>query len=92
MTKTISFDDMWEEMKKTPAVKVEYDRLAPEYAVAYAMISARAEAGLTQAALAKKAGITQAQVARIEGGQWPQPKTLHKLAKALGKTPKLEFI
>ncbi|PHS77134.1 MAG: transcriptional regulator [Robiginitomaculum sp.] len=79
-------------MRKNPEVLAEYDRLTPEYAVAHAMIKARAEAGLTQAALAKKAGITQAQVARIEGGQWPQPKTLMKLAKALGKTPRLEFV
>ncbi len=91
-TKTIRFEDMMAEAMKDPKVKAEYDKLAPEFALASTMIKARAEAGLTQAQLAEKAGITQAQVARIEGGQWPQPKTLTKIANALGKTPRLEFV
>lgn len=74
-----------------PAVQAAYDALAPEFELAEAFIEARAVAGLSQAALAKRAGITQAQVSRIEGGQWPQPATLTKLAGALGLRARLSL-
>lgn len=91
-TKTYSFEEMKAEFLAEPENKAAYDTLAPEYAVASAMIKARAEAGLTQAELAEKAGMTQAQVSRLEGGQWPTPATLAKLAKALGKRAELRFV
>lgn len=68
------------------------DTLAPEHAVASAMIKERTEAGLTQAELAEKAGMTQAQVSRLESGQWPTPATIEKLARALGKRAELRFV
>ena len=91
-TKTHSFEEMKAEFLAEPKNKAAYDALAPEYAVASAMIKARAEAGLTQAELAEKAGMTQAQVSRLEGGQWPSPATLAKLSKALGKRAELRFV
>ena len=65
-----TLEDMKSEFLADPKNKAAYDELTPEYAVASAMIKARAEAGLTQAELAKKAGMTQAQVSRLESGQW----------------------
>jgi len=45
----------------------------------------RAEAGLTQAELAKRMGTTQSAVARMEGGGTrPTLETLEKLAAAIG--------
>ena len=91
-TETHTFKDMKTEFLSDPKGKEAYDALAPEYAVASAMIKARAEAGLTQAELAKKAGMTQAQVSRLESGQWPTPATIEKLAQALGKRAELRFV
>jgi len=91
-TRTQSFKDMKSEFSADPINKAAYDELAPECAVNSAMIKARAEAGLTQAELAKKAGITQAQVSRLESGQWPTPATIEKLARALGKRAELRFV
>ena len=92
ITQTETFKDMKTEFLADPKSKAAYDALAPEYAVASAMIKARAEAGLTQAELAKKAGMTQAQVSRLESGQWPTPVTIEKLARALGKRAELRFV
>jgi len=91
-TETHTFKDMKTEFLADPKGKAAFDALAPEYAVASAMIKARAEAGLTQAELAKKAGMTQAQVSRLESGQWPTPATIEKLARALGKRAELRFV
>ena len=91
-TQTHSFKDMKSELLADPKNKAAYDELTPEYAVASAMIKARAEAGLTQAELAEKAGMTQAQVSRLESGQWPTPATIEKLARALGKRAELRFV
>lgn len=91
-TDTNRFEDMKSEFLSEAKNKSAYEALAPEYAVASAMIKARAEAGLTQAELAKKAGMTQAQVSRLESGQWPTPATIEKLARALGKRAELRFV
>jgi len=48
-----TFKDMKSEFLANPKSKAVYDALAPEYAVASAMIKARTEAGLTQAPLSK---------------------------------------
>lgn len=91
-TQTHTFKDLKSEFLTDPKSKAAYDELMPEFAVASAMIKARAEAGLTQAELAKKAGMTQAQVSRLESGQWPTPATIEKLARALGKRAELRFV
>lgn len=90
--KTFTFEEMKSEFLADTDNKASYDALAPEYAVASAMIKARAQAGLTQAELAEKAGMTQAQVSRLESGQWPTPATIEKLARALGKRAELRFV
>lgn len=53
------------------------------------LVEARAKARLTQKQLADHAGISQRQVARYEGGeQEPRPTTIHRLAEALGVSPR----
>jgi ribosome-binding protein aMBF1 (putative translation factor) len=49
-----------------PAVRAEYDRLGPIFAVVGEMIEARQAAGLTQAEIASRMGTTQSVVARLE--------------------------
>jgi transcriptional regulator with XRE-family HTH domain len=70
-----------------PAVKAEYDRLEPEFALLDEFLRARSEAGLTQAEVAGRIGTTQSVVARLESGNArhsPTLATLEKYAVAVG--------
>jgi predicted transcriptional regulator len=80
---TIPFDELAEEWLKDPAVKAEYDRLAPEFEIASELIRARARAGLSQAELAERMGTSQSAIARLESGRTlPSAKTLLRFAEA----------
>lgn len=61
---TIPFKKLKDEWTKDPAFRAEYERLKPEYALALALVKARAKAGLTQADVARKMRTTQSVVAR----------------------------
>jgi len=77
---------------KDPVYRTEYDALEGEFALAAAMIRARAEAGLTQEVLAERMGTRQEVVARWEGGKvMPSTRTLARLAKATGTTLRISF-
>jgi transcriptional regulator with XRE-family HTH domain len=77
---------------KDPAYRKEYDALEGEFALAAALIRARAEAGLTQEQLAERMGTKQEVVARWEGGKvMPSTRTLARLAKATGTTLRISF-
>ena len=80
---TISFQEFKAEALKDPAVKAEYDRLAPEFEIATELIRARLRAGLSQAELAARMGTSQSAIARLESGQTlPSTKTLLRFAEA----------
>ena len=71
----------------------EYEALEPEYIIMRAMIEARREEGLTQKELSERSGITQADISRLENGNAnPSIRTLQRLANAMGKTLKIEFV
>ena len=71
---------------QNPAVKAEYDALAPEYELIEQLISARAESHLTQKELAEKIGTKQSNIARLESGNYnPSFQFLQKVANALNK-------
>lgn len=90
---TIPFKKLKDEWMKDPAFRVEYDRLKPEFALALALIEARAKAGLTQTEVAKKMGTTQSVVARIESGQNPPNlKTLERYANAVGRRIQVKLV
>jgi transcriptional regulator with XRE-family HTH domain len=75
-----------------PGYRQEYDALEGEFAVAAALIRARANAGLTQEQLAERMGTKQEVVARWEGGKvLPSTRTLARLAKATGTTLRITF-
>ena len=65
------------------AFRAEYEALEEEFALAAALIKARARAGLTQEQVAARMGTSQAYVAKMEGGRInPSVKTLLRFAVA----------
>lgn len=81
----------WKEVKaeilKDKAVKKEYDRLAPRYAVISELIAARIKNGMTQKQIAEKVGTKQSAIARLESGNVnPSLDFLEKIAKVFGST------
>ena len=72
-----------------PAVRAEWERLAPARVVALRLVAYRAEHGLTQTALGRRLGMPQPAVARLESGEHvPSLETLVRLAEAL----EIEFL
>ena len=71
----------------------EYEALEPEFAIRQAMIDARKQAGLTQKDLSIRSGIAQGDISKLENGNAnPSIRTLQRLAYAMGKTLKIEFV
>lgn len=88
-----NFNDFLNEQLKDTEVKAEYEALEPEFAVIQALIDARSSAGLTQKELSQRTGIAQSDISRIENGNGnPSLKTLKRLAEAMGKKLKIEFV
>lgn len=78
--------------RRDSAYAEAFAELEGEYAIAAALIAARAHAGLTQAELAGRMGTTQSAVARMEGGKArPSTSTLEKVAQATGTRLKVSF-
>lgn len=89
-------DDMQkylEEQFKNPEFKREYDALEPEFAVIRAILEARREKGITQKDLSDLTGIAQGDISKLENGNAnPSVKTLKRIASAMGKTLRIEFV
>ena len=78
---------------KNPEFKEEYDALEPEFAIIQAIIDARKSSGITQKELSQKSGIAQGDISKLETGNAnPSLKTLQRLASAMGKRLKIEFV
>lgn len=76
-------------------VREAYEALDAEFSFLDEVLKARAEAGLTQAEVAKRAGTTQSAIARLESGALrhsPSIATLQKYAKALGYRVEVKFV
>ena len=87
------FKDFLAQQLEDEELKKEYDILEPEFAIIQAMIDARREAGYTQKELSERSGIAQSDISELENGNAnPSIKTLQKLATALGRTLKIEFV
>lgn len=87
-----SLDELHEDWLKRPGYKIAYDEFADEFALASAMIKARATAGLTQQQLAERMHTTQTAIARLESGKVkPSTRTLEKLAAATGMRLRIIF-
>jgi ribosome-binding protein aMBF1 (putative translation factor) len=89
MTKVNDLHRKW--MKKKE-YRQAYEELAPEFALARAVIAARVTAGLTQEQLAQRMETTQSVIARLESGRTrPSTQTLERLAAATGTRLKISF-
>lgn len=92
----IDMDDMQkylDEQLKNPEFKKEYDALEPEFALIRVILDARREKGITQKELSERTGIAQGDISKLENGSAnPSVKTLKRVAAALGKKVKIEFV
>ena len=89
MTKVSTLHKKW---MKNKDYRQAYDELAPEFALARAVIKARVTAGLTQEQLAHRMETTQSVIARLESGRTrPSTQTLDRLASATGTRLKISF-
>ena len=87
------FERMLEEQLKDEEFRTEWEALNPEYTIMKAMIEARTSQGLTQKELSMRSGIAQGDISKMENGNAnPSIKTLQRLAYAMGKTLKIEFV
>jgi anti-sigma factor RsiW len=83
-------------MLSDPAVKAAYDALDDEYTALHALLTARRDAGLTQAEIAERMGTTASAVSRLEASlssekHSPSFSTLRKYAAACGKKLIISF-
>lgn len=79
-----TYKDFKKQALKDKEIRKEYNNLAPEFAIAKAVIQKRLEKGLTQTDLARKVGTRQSAISRLEsGGYNPSIHFLEKVAKAL---------
>jgi ribosome-binding protein aMBF1 (putative translation factor) len=90
--KMIPVEHIFAEWRKDANYRKAYAALEDEFALAAAMIKARAGAGLTQEQLAHRMHTTQAVIARLESGRVkPSTRTLERLAAATGTKLKISF-
>ena len=84
--------DLHRKWMKDADYRKAHKELAPEFALARAVIEARSSAALTQAQLARRMKTTQSVIARLESGRTlPSTKTLERLAKATGTRLTITF-
>ncbi len=97
-TKTLTHKQLVSKMLKNPAVKAEVEQLnRAEFAILDEILTARKEAGLSQAQIAKHMGTQAPAIARLEsslatGKHSPSLSTLRKYAAALGKRVELHLV
>lgn len=82
-----------EQHSKSAAVRRDWESMEPENAIIQAMIDARRETGMTQKELSERSGIAQSDISKLENGNAnPSLRTLKRLAAAMGKTLRIEFL
>jgi ribosome-binding protein aMBF1 (putative translation factor) len=90
--KFIPVEESFAKWRKDPNFMREYDALEEEFALAAALIDARAQAGLSQEDVARRMRTSQPAIARLEGGRSnPSLETLRRFAKATGTKLDISF-
>jgi ribosome-binding protein aMBF1 (putative translation factor) len=90
--KFIPVEESFKQWKKDPKYVAAYNALDAEFALASAMIKARAGADMTQEQVAQAMGTTQAVIARLESGKvLPSTRTLERFAKATRTRLRINF-
>ncbi len=84
-------------MMRDPAFRAAYDALEEEFSALEALLTARKEAGLTQAQVAERMGTTTSAVSRLESclaseKHSPSLSTLRKYAAACGKSLRISLV
>ena len=90
--KFIPVGETFAQWDKEPEFRAAYDALEEEFALAGALIKARADADMTQEQVARAMGTTQAAIARLESGRGSTTtRTLERYAKATGMRLRISF-
>ena len=90
--KLIAVEESLNRWREEPAFNEAYADLEGEFALASALISARADANITQGEIARRMRTSQPAVARLESGHGnPSLNTLRRYAAATGKRLRLVF-
>ena len=90
--KMIPVEDAFARWREDPEYRDAYEALEDEFALAQALIEARADGNLSQAEIARRMGTSQPAVARLEGGRGnPSLATLRRYAEATGTRLKITF-
>ena len=90
--KFIPAEESFREWREDPDYVAAFDALEDEFAVASALIKARADAQMTQDQVAQAMGTTQAVIARLESGKsMPSTRTLERFAKATRTRLRIRF-
>ena len=88
-----NYDEYLAQQMKNEDFRKEYEALEPEFAIIQALIDARNAEGLTQKELSQRPGIAQSDISKLENGNAnPSIRTLQRLAEAMGKKLKIEFV
>lgn len=87
------FKELLAEQMKDEEFRKEYEALEPKFTIMQAMIDARNAEGMTQKELSERSGIAQGDISKMENGNAnPSIKTLQRLAEAMGKSLRIEFV
>ena len=87
------FKELLAEQMKDEEFRKEYEALEPEFTIMQAMIDARNAEGMTQKELSERSGLAQGDISKMENGNAnPSIKTLQRLAEAMGKSLRIEFV
>ncbi len=90
--KFIPVEEAFREWHKDPDYVAAYEAIEDEFAVASALIKARADAEMTQEQVAQAMGTTQTVIARMESGKtMPSTRTLERFAKATHTRLRISF-
>ncbi|HZZ62369.1 MAG TPA: helix-turn-helix transcriptional regulator [Roseiarcus sp.] len=90
--KFIPVEEAFREWRKDSEYVAAYEALEDEFALASALIKARADAAMTQEQVAQAMGTTQAAVARMESGKTlPSTRTLARFARATHSRLRISF-
>jgi DNA-binding XRE family transcriptional regulator len=98
INKTLTHKQLVSKMLKNPAIKAKVEQLnREEFAILDEILTARKEAGISQAQIAKRMGTQAPAIARLEsalatGKHSPSLSTLRKYAAALGKRVEIHLV
>ena len=93
MRKLTNFEKHFQEEMKNPEFRKGYEKEYANVKLAYEMMQLRKKQRISQEEFAEKIGTTQSVVARMESGQQNFTfETLGKVAAALNRTLKIEFV